>query len=182
MVAHETTSTYSSEELTLACSALAFFPPVEQGGGSTRMQMHGYQQHCCFCSVWALEDGSSAEIHPPVNRPVCFPPLWWVANHSTDAQKPGSWKFFRHLWKLMSLQLKMANDLSAAQSHAGSSPTGLFCCKVRIGLSVKCTQREGGDEPCKLFTPGFDCSCSSTKVRAMWGLLLCIPAWRTEVT
>lgn len=32
MVAHETTSAYSSEELTLACSALAFFfTPVEQG-------------------------------------------------------------------------------------------------------------------------------------------------------
>lgn len=56
----------------------------------------------------------------------------------------------------MSLQLKMANDLSAAQSHAGSSPTGLFCCKVRTGLSVKCIQREGGDGLCKFFTLGFD--------------------------
>lgn len=56
----------------------------------------------------------------------------------------------------MSLQLKMANDLSTAQSHAGSSPTGLFCCKVRIGLSAKCTQREGGDRLCKSFAQGFE--------------------------
>lgn len=138
------------------------------------------KQHCLFCSLGITGWELTAEIYPPVNRPVCFPPIWWVRNQSTDAQNSRPWKFFRHLWKLMSLQLKMANDL--AQSHAGSSPSGLFCCKVRISLSVKCIQREGGDRLCKFFTQGFDWSRSSTKVRAVWRLLLFIPVLRTETT
>lgn len=55
----------------------------------------------------------------------------------------------------MSLQLKMANDLPAAQSHAVFLPTGSFCCKVRPDLSVKTIQRQGGDGLCRCFTLGF---------------------------
>ena len=55
----------------------------------------------------------------------------------------------------MSLQLKMANDLPAAQSHAGSLPTGSFCCKVRLDLSMKSIQRQGGDGLCRSFILGF---------------------------
>lgn len=55
----------------------------------------------------------------------------------------------------MSLQLKMANYLPAAQSHAGSSPTGSFCCKFSLDLSVNYIKRQRGDGVCRSFTLGF---------------------------
>lgn len=61
MVVQETISAYSSSELSLACSALALFFPVVQGEDlqGRRCMATSAKQHCCFCSVWALQDASS---------------------------------------------------------------------------------------------------------------------------